>query len=403
VLNVLFHERIGGPQLRVLQVAKGLRNLGYETQVAIPRGDSRFAELLVKSGIPCHQLNLVRLRDTLNPLPQIRYAAMFWPNVLALRRVIRRHEVKIVHTNGLQHLQAAIAARIEKVPLVWHLNDVEGRTTAFSALPRLVKRWADSIGFASRAVASHCFPKDSGLSQQMRILYAPVDTERFSDRADPAKVRDEFHLTADCPVVGIVANYSPGKGIEYFLEAAGLIRRRHPDVKFLVVGEQLGNRRAYRDMLIQKTDHLGLRANVIFADRRTDMPEIYRAMTIFVQASEAEACPMAVLEASASAVAVVATDVGGTNELIESGHTGLLVECRNPQKIAEAVMFLLADASCRLRMGLAARKRMQEHFSLDHCVSAHAQVYQSLLDGTDATSQREKVQLGQNYSITWKN
>jgi glycosyltransferase involved in cell wall biosynthesis len=104
-----------------------------------------------------------------------------------------------------------------------------------------------------------------------------------------------------------------------------------------------------------------------------------RAMTVYVHPSESEACPMAVLEASASGLPVVATDVGGTRELVAHGVTGLLIEPRHPYQIAEAVIRLLDRPDAARSMGMAGAERMRRLFSLDACVAAHARLYTEVL------------------------
>jgi len=391
VLNVLYDERVGGPQLRVLQVAQRLRGNGIETHVVFPKGDRRFAEMLEAARIPFHELDLVRLRDTLHPATHLEYAARFWPTVRAIQCLIREHNIQIVHTNGLMNLQAAIAARREGVRLVWHLNDIETpRLVRLGFLP-LARAWADGIAVAARAVGEHCFPNGDEPNGRMHVLYAPVDTARFRPETDGAGVRAELGISS--PVIGVVGNFSPGKGFEYLLEAAPAIRQRYPTAKFLLVGELLENRRAYWTGLMRRRDELKLANDLIFAGRREDMPEVYGAMTVFVQASEAEACPMAVLEASASGLPVVATDVGGTRELVEDGMTGLLVEPCRPDEIAEAVLRVLDASDLARRMGQAGAERMRKFFSLDACVASHARLYESVLGRAPGPRSQEGASL----------
>jgi glycosyltransferase involved in cell wall biosynthesis len=209
----------------------------------------------------------------------------------------------------------------------------------------------------------------------MQVVYAPVDTKRFRPDGDSAGVREEFGVPAKAPVIGIAANICPGKGQEYFLEAARTVKFRYPEAKFLVVGGRLENREQFWSALIELTAKLGLQRDVFFTGRRDDVPQVLRAMTVCVQASESEACPMAMLEAMSSGVPVVATNVGGTPELVVDGETGLLIEPRRCDEIAAAVLRLLDAPSEARRMGLAGARRMREHFSLEKCVEAHCELY----------------------------
>ena len=379
ILNVLFEERVGGPQLRALQVAEALRERGYETTVGLPKGDPQFAQLLAKHSIPFIELDLMRLRRTFDPRLHARFAARFWSNVTELRRLICQQRIEIVHTNGLMNLQAAVAARLERAGLVWHLNDVGTPKPLRLLLLPLVRHWADRIPVASRAVADYCFAGAQKVEPKLQLLYAPVDTKKFHPGGDVTATRQELGIPPDCPVIGMVANLCPGKGQEYFLEAAQVIRSRYPRAKFLVVGAPLKNRLAFWHALQEQTIRMQLQRDVIFTGRRSDVPQLLRTMTVCVQASEAEACPMAALEAGASGVPVVATNVGGTREIVEDGITGMLIEPRNPERIAWAVLHLLDSPEAARQMGLAAVRRMRERFSLETCVATHARMYDLVL------------------------
>ncbi len=297
VLNVLFEERIGGPQLRVLRVAEQAQCHGFRTIVAIPRGDPGYANLLAESGIPCEQMDLVRLRDTKNLPTHARFAALWWPNVKALRMLIRKHRVDVVHTNGLLHLQAAIAARLENVALVWHLNDVNSARYLKKALLPVVRSLAHQVAVAARAVGKFYFPDPWQVENRLRILYAPVDVERFHPGGEGYTAPQEFGIQRGAPIIGMVANLSPGKGCEFLIEAIPSIRQHFPEARFVIVGEMLANREAYWQPLIQRAGELGqiTRARFVGRVEPQDMPRLMRAFTAYVHPSEFEACPMAVL------------------------------------------------------------------------------------------------------------
>jgi glycosyltransferase involved in cell wall biosynthesis len=184
----------------------------------------------------------------------------------------------------------------------------------------------------------------------------------------------------------MVANVGPGKGFEYLLEATALIKQRYPAAKFLFVGGMLQNRRAYWNSLLHRTEELGLAKDVFFTGWRADVPQLLRSMSIYVHPSESESCGMAILEASATGLPVVATDVGGPRELVLEGVTGLLIEPRNPAQIADAVIRLLELQELARNMGNAGVERMRRFFSLDVCMAEHARMYTSVSNGAARAS-----------------
>lgn len=391
VLNVLFEERFGGPQSRVLQVASKLRHRAIETIVVIPKGDPAFSNELSAAEVGHVELRLVRLRRTKHPSPHLTFLRLFGSNVAALRRIMRERKIDVVHTNGLMNLQAAIAAQFEHVPLVWHLNDTYTPLPLRSAILPLVRRWASQIAIAADAVGAYYFRDLPALNGNVQTLYAPVDTTKFTPRNDGAAVRNEFRIAPDAPVIGAVGNLSPGKGHEFFIEAAPAILNQFPNVRFFVVGSPLANRQKYEQSLRDRVRQLGLEQRIFFLGRRDDMPSVMAAMNIYVHPSEAEACPMAVLEASASGLPVVATDVGGTREIIDDSRTGFLTQTRNPSQIAGHLRSLLENPELARRMGSNGAQRMRERFSLECCVEGHVEIYKAALNRRLRCTPRESA------------
>jgi glycosyltransferase involved in cell wall biosynthesis len=370
--------------MRVIRVARRLKAVGIDTVVAMPKGDPRFSSLLDQAQIPFCETELVRLRSSLNPMEHARCCAKFWPNVVALCRLIQKHHIDVVHTNGLMNLQAAIAARMERAKLVWHLNDVVTPKALRALCLPFVLSWADRIAISSKAVGRYYFPKPRSAQSRVHVLYPPVDTEEFRPDADDSvarAVRREFGIRDGCPVIGTVANIAPGKGFEYLLEAAGNIKQAFPDTKFLFVGQRLANRQAYWGFLARRIKELALANDVYFAGGRSDISRLMRAMTLYVHPSESESCGMSILEASASGLPVVAADVDGPRETVVPNVTGMLVEPKHPLKFAEAIIRLLSDPETARRMGVAGAERMRALFSLDRCVKEHMCLYKALVPG----------------------
>lgn len=379
VLNVLYDERFGGPQFRVLQVAQGLSRRGFRTLVAIPNGDQTFANELRGAGIDFVEFPLVRLRQTLNPLVHLQFLVRFWPNVQKLRAIIREHNIQIVHTNSLRHLQGAIAARLERVALVWHLNDTSTPLPLRWMILPLVRRWADVIPVAAGSLTRHYFPQTRSVQDRLHILYPPVDPHRFDDADARKSLRSELAIPLNCPLICTIGSLNPGKGIEFLLEAAPAIRRMYPDARFIAVGGMGGNRPKYRERLLKRRSELRLDEVFLFIGHRADVPRILLASDLYVHPSESEACPMAVLEACACGRPVVATRVGGTPELIVDNETGILIDPGSPRQIEEAVLRLLSNPDRARRMGTAGARRVRQAFSLQRCVEEHIQIYHAAL------------------------
>jgi len=380
VMNVVADERFGGPQSRILQVASRLKAKNVETIVVTRRGDRTFAMRLAEAGVPCVEIDLVRPRASLDPRLHLQFFRLFSKNVREMRKIIRERAIHVVHTNGLIGVQAAIAARLEGAPLVWHLNDVTFPRPLRMLLLPLVRRWATVIAVSAHRVGEFylgAWDAAPDLASRVHVLHAPVDIHRFVPGIDGSGVRRELKIALDCPVIGAVGNLSPGKGFEFLLRAMPEILRSFPETRCLIAGAPLANRQAYRDQLERAVESLGLQGRVFFLGRRDDMPQVIAALNVYVHPSEFEACPMAVLEASASGRAVVATNAGGTVELVENGSTGILVAPRHAGQIAQAVIRLLADPATAKRMGEAGREWVQERFSLESCWRRHLSIYEA--------------------------
>jgi len=176
-------------------------------------------------------------------------------------------------------------------------------------------------------------------------------------------------------VVGILAVLRPEKDHATFLRAARLVVDRVPDAKFLVVGD--GPMRPEIERLIRE---LGLDDHVVLTGSRSDVPDLLRAMDVFVLSSSTVECfPNALLEAMAAGRPAVCTAVGGVPEMIEDTVTGYLVPVHDPGALADRLVHILSDSELAHRMGEAARARVEALFSLRANVSATEHALEELV------------------------
>src|SRR5262249_11167084 len=150
------------------------------------------------------------------------------------------------------------------------------------------------------------------------------------------------------------------KGHRYLLEAAALV----PEARFVIVGDG-----ELRGELERQAHELGIGARVLFTGARDDIPDLLASFDVFAFPSLYERLCLAVIEAQAARVPVVATPVGGIRETVVDGETGFLVPPRDPQALAQAIHRLLDDRELARLMALEARARARERFSQDRMVA----------------------------------
>jgi glycosyltransferase involved in cell wall biosynthesis len=177
-----------------------------------------------------------------------------------------------------------------------------------------------------------------------------------------------------------VGNINRFKGYTCFVEAAAAIKRQVPSARFVIVGRKLDTDPGYWDQLRQLTEQLGLRQDIVFTGFREDIPAILSALDVFVLASIKESGPLALLEAMAMKVPVVATDVGAVSEMVWDGRTGFVVPPRDPGAIANAVMKYLNMPGEQVRqMVEAARRRIESEYSTDKIAWQQKCLYESMV------------------------
>jgi glycosyltransferase involved in cell wall biosynthesis len=216
--------------------------------------------------------------------------------------------------------------------------------------------------------------------ERVTTLHFPVDTLRFDpDRVDPHRVREEFNVSREELLVGLVGRFSPGKGHEDLLAAAELLRPRHPNLRFLLVGEASYAEEEYGESIKTLVRSSGLDDIVIFTGFRTDTPEIMAALDILVFPSPAEAFGMVLIEAMSMRLPVVSTNCDGVLDIVVDGVTGFYIDPHAPGQLADAISRFLTDPDLRRNMGREGRKRAVEHFDrqshLDRLEAIYREIY----------------------------
>jgi len=204
------------------------------------------------------------------------------------------------------------------------------------------------------------------------VIHNSTPLEPF-DRPPRPALRKELTRMPQQPLILTVARLdNRHKGLDFLVSAAALV----PGAQFVIAGE--GPDRA---ILESQAKSLGVADRVILLGHRSDIPDLLATCDLFVLPSFFEGLPVSVVEAMASGKPVVATAIGGTDEAVENGVTGLLVPPGDAVRLAEAIRAVLADAALAARMGSAGRRRAQEEFSAEMMIRRTEALYDELLAG----------------------
>ncbi|HYA78654.1 MAG TPA: glycosyltransferase family 4 protein, partial [Verrucomicrobiae bacterium] len=206
---------------------------------------------------------------------------------------------------------------------------------------------------------------------KIRIVPNGVNPEQFKPSEDQAAVKRQLGLRNE-PCILFVGSLIPRKGLPFLVEAAKKVVKEYAETKFIIVGEG-----PLRNQLQRKLEATNLSGNFTFIGnvKGDKLPAIYNCADVFTLPSIQEGQGIVLLEAQASAKPVVAFDIGGVNEAVRNGETGLLVKRDSPEKLADGIIKLLSDEALREKMGAKGRIFVAENFTWDICAQKMLKVY----------------------------
>jgi glycosyltransferase involved in cell wall biosynthesis len=209
---------------------------------------------------------------------------------------------------------------------------------------------------------------------KIALVNEGVDVERIV-ALPVADVHEECYLPVGSPVVGNVAALVPHKGQHYLIEAAALVVREVPDVRFVILGDG-----ELREQLEREIKQKHLERHVFLAGFRSNALELIKSFDVFVMSSITEGLCTSIVDAMAASKCVVATEAGGIPEVVAHDQTGFLVPVRDPKALAERLVQVLKDEPLRRRMGEAGLARARARFTVERMVEETNAVYERLVD-----------------------
>lgn len=297
-----------------------------------------------------------------------------------LRAIIRIENIDVVHAHQYSPLvyatPAAFLAGRKKVVYTEHGRFYpERKSWKRTLINPLLALGVNQLVSISAATADAMATYDNFPRHRIQVIHNGIDCSSMMPDFDKSAKRREIGLSESCRIVGTAARLNTIKNIPMMLRGFKLVLEQVPDCYLVIAGQGEEG-----EFLKAMTLDLGIADQVRFIGLRFDLPEIYQLFDVFLLTSFSEGISVTLLEAMASGVPAVVTDVGGNSEVTLDGITGYLVPVHNDNLLANRIGELLHNPTLSQEMEAAAKKRVNESFSVQGMMSAYQHIYHSQHD-----------------------
>ena len=349
----------GGAEKALVDLALRLDRSRYNVSVCATRSAGNYQPMLEAAGVHTFVLDRRSRWET--------------HKLIGLARLMRRQRVHILHTHLFgSNTWGRILGKLAGVPVIIAHEHWSSKSQREVWVDRLLYRLSDRILVPSEASKRMVMEMEGIPDRHLHVIYNGIDRAQFAQRSDRAETRYELGISDSTQVIGTVGRLSAEKGgVDLLIRAVAHLRNEHPQVRLVIVGDG-----PLRQGLEEVAARLG--EDVIFTGTRTDVARLLNAMDVFVLPSLHEAFPIAILEAMAVRLPVVATRVGGVPEVIRDGATGLLVPPNDEHALHSALHRLLTEPQLAEMLAQAGQKHVYEHFTIDKMVQNVEQLYEKL-------------------------
>lgn len=371
ILFVIDSLKVGGAERQLVELIKGLDRTKLEIYLCCLVNDpGGYTNELHKLGIKIEYFSRAFMLD-IKPIIQISH-------------YIKEMRIDLVHSfNCLGALFGVVAANLAGRKVVCSgIRDAKDQSWMHAVYKKIESVMADIFVSNSVAGFTNRFPK---MKPHFRVIYNGIDLGRFRDQSTDIRcVAEELGIDEFAHVVGMVASLSWSKDHETLLEAAPMVLEHLPDTCFLLIGDG-----PTRPKLVAKAKEGGVGDNVVFVGYRSDVERIYPVMDVCVLLTRSErildGIANSLLEAMASAVPVIASSGGGTDELIEHGRNGLLVPPANAMNLAESIVEVVSNQKKARAMAEDALRDIHARFALKRYIQEYMAVYDEVADKKKST------------------
>jgi glycosyltransferase involved in cell wall biosynthesis len=385
VIRIIARLNVGGPARHVTILDRGLRARGYDTLLVYgPSGSDEGSLEGLADGLPRYPIHDLgrRIRLTSDLRAFVRLVRLMFARQ---PQVVHTHTAKAGALGRVAALLYNCTRRKRRRAIIvhtFHGHVLEGYFgPAGSWLTRVAER---ALGLITDCVIAISESQRADLVRRFRVSSAektavvPLGLELESllgITADQPSLRPELGLASDDTVIGYVGRLVPIKDLPLLVQAFSRVAAGDDRVHLLIAGDGPG-----RAELIDLCRALGISARCHLIGWRDDLARLYATCDLVALTSVTEGTPVALIEAMAAGLPVVALRVGGVPDVVEDGVTGLLVSDRDPAVFAQALRTLIADRPARMQLARRARERARDRYASSRLIRDIDQLYRDQID-----------------------
>jgi len=373
-INVLFLtfqlETIGGSERLIYHLASSIdRNL-FNPSVAWLSGDNALKEF-TKLGIPLLHIPKIKRFDI--------------STMLRIKDVVKRDDIHIVNAHHFMPMiysyYGCKVGNHRKLLYTEHSQwEIEQIPWKWGKLGSYLLGNSDGAVGVNAEVSKEIRHKFKLETNKIFTILNGVDVESFHAKSDKALLKKALGLSAEDIAVGIVANFKRVKNHLFLLQAFNELCKEYKNIKLLIVGEGYENDPENSEQeLISYIREKNLGKHVLFLGYRTDIPDILSILDIFCLTSLKEGLPLSLIEAMASGLAVVGTDVEGLRDVIVPGKNGFLVQLGDVKGLKNSLNALIQDKQLRQKFGQESKFLATHSYSLQRCMKQYQDLFLSIM------------------------
>jgi glycosyltransferase involved in cell wall biosynthesis len=293
----------------------------------------------------------------------------------ALCRLVRDEGVDLIQSHLLgSNVYCSLAGILTRTPVVSTFHgtvDISERERFKGLKVGAIRTGSRHVIAVSEGLRKDIATRTSLRAARVQVIYNGIDTAAFR-RPPSDALRRRFGWNEDYFIIGSLGNIRPAKGYDILLRSAARLENSSRTCRFVIAGQGKGQ---LFDELLQLREELGLVDTVQFLGFTDDAPEFLAGIDLFLSSSISEGLPLSAIQAMVAGLPLLATRVGGYEELVTDRDNGWLVDAGDPGAIAEAIEILAGDPALRATLGDAARRHAVATFDIDTMLSQYRALY----------------------------